>query len=218
MSDQPAPENPTPAPTTPPAAATPPVIPTHSKVEQALLYNAYLKHRIDVQKRFYRDRIQENMLNSDFSFISATVIMAITSFLSAASAVLGTPIVTFIGALLPALAATLGAFRQLYGWDRQSRIYQDAMRGLARAGLRIPDNDELPNKNLATIYPPLVTAIEDVFKAEISQWGQFVLDKDKQTDEEAAADPFNRLINNMGLSEEQISAIRKIVDSGKTPQ
>ncbi len=205
MSEQPTPETLAP-------------VPPHSKVEQALLYNAYLKHRIDVQKRFYRDRIFENILNSDFSFNLATAIMAFTSFLSASSAILGSPMIMLSGALLPPLAATLGAFRQLYGWDRQTRIYQDAMRGLARASLLIPDNDELPKKDLTTVYPPLVTAIEDVFKAEISQWGQFVLEKDKQSEEEAAKDPFNRLISGMNLSQEQVDQIRKIVDAGKTPQ
>jgi hypothetical protein len=192
--------------------------PSHSKVEQALLYSAYLKHRVEVQRRFYRDRINENTLNSDFSFNAATAIMMLTSILSAASAVIGSPVVTLIGALLPSVAATLGAFRQLYGWDRQSRIYQDAMRGLARASLLIPDNDELPSKDLNTLYPPLVTTVEEVFKGEISQWGQFVMEKDKQTDEEIASDPFNRLVTSFNLSDEQINQIRNIIAAGKTPQ
>jgi SMODS and SLOG-associating 2TM effector domain 1 len=204
MSDQPTPEVLSPA-------------PQHTKVEQALLYNAYLQHRIEVQKRFYRDRINENVLNSDFSFNMATAIMAITSFISLASAVIGSPVVTLVGALLPSLAATLAAFRQLYGWDRQTRIYQDAIRGLERSGLLIPDNDELPKKDLTKVYPPLVTAIEEVFKGEISQWGQFLLEKDKQSETEAARDPFNRMIASMNLSEDQITKIRRIIDAGKTP-
>jgi hypothetical protein len=204
MSNQPTPETLAPA-------------PAHTKVEQALLYNAYLQHRIEVQKRFYRDRINENVLNSDFSFNMATAIMALTSFLSAASAVIGSPVVTLIGALLPSLAATLAAFRQLYGWDRQTRIYQDAIRGLERSSLLIPDNDELPKKDLTKVYPPLVTAVENVFKGEISQWGQFVLEKDKQSEEEAAKDPFNRMVASLNLSDEQVKQIRKIIDAGKTP-
>jgi hypothetical protein len=210
MSDQPTPLSPS-------SDALNPA-PSHSKVEQALLYSAYLKHRVEVQRRFYRDRINENALNSDFSFNAATAIMVFTSLLSAASAVIGSPVVTLIGALLPSVAAMLGAFRQLYGWDRQTRIYQDAMRGLSRASLLIPDNDDLPKKDLTTLYPPLVSTVEEVFKGEVSQWGQFVMQKDKQTDEEIAADPFTRLISSFNLSDEQANQIRNIIAAGKTPQ
>ena len=206
MSDQPIPN-------IPPA-------PEHNKLETNLLLVSYVNHRLKAQMQFYTDRIDEYANNADWAFSMATFIMVVTAFLSATNVLFNSSIVIVVSALLPSVAGMLAAFRQLYSWDRQVTVYQDAIRGLRNTRLLIPDDEELPLKEaeLPLIYRNLVNSGEEVFKGEMSQWGQFILDKDKATaQEEAQNDPFDRLITSLNLSEEQVGQIRNIINAGKTP-
>src|SRR5262245_44549329 len=82
------------------------------------LYKIYRALRIGSQMKFYEDRISENIQNSNFTFLWATIIMGLASFLALVSTLAPElRVLAGVAAVLPALAALLSAFRQLYGWD-----------------------------------------------------------------------------------------------------
>ncbi len=183
-----------------------------------ILYNIYIKKRLDYQADFYKNRVRENNSNANFTFLVSTAVMSISALVAAVSAVISSPFFSLLSAILPALAALLAAFRQLYGWERQSSIYQDALMGLERVKLLTPDKDDMPSADLATIYPAIVAGGEEVFTGEVNQWGQFVQNADKGAqDDTTDTRVTNALMGDLKLSDEQIDTIRKIMAAG-TPK
>jgi hypothetical protein len=192
--------------------------PDHNREDVAILYKIYVDKRLESQTAFYRSRVRENQSNANFTFLVSTAVMSISALVAAVSAVISSPFFSLLSAILPALAALLAAFRQLYGWERQSSIYQDALMGLERVKLITPDKDEMPTADLAAIYPELVAGGEEIFTAEVNQWGQFVQNADKNAQEETTdARATNALMDDLRLTDEQIDTIRKIVAAG-TPK
>lgn len=182
-----------------------------------LLLKFYVDKRIRYQISFYEARIRENQRNSDFTFNLGTAIMTLSSLLATISATVTASesslvnIFPIFSAVLPALAALLAAFRQLYGWERQILIYRDSLLGLERARLLMPDDDRVSRTDLMAIFPKLVASAETVFNGEASQWGQFVLRKPDEDETQA----FDDALSKLGLTEEQVKALRAIAASGQ---
>lgn len=188
----------------------------HSPEDLALLFNIYLEKRLQGQLTFYESRIRENDLNSDFTFTLGTFIMTLSSLLATISASAAIPLLALISAVLPALSALLAAFRQLYGWDRQSAIYRDAVLGLEKIRLLAPDDDRLPFSDITPIFPRVVMTSEAVFTAEVNQWGQiFTASAEQEEAQNVPRDPLARMIAAANLSDDQAAAIQSIVTAGK---
>ncbi|NWF69448.1 MAG: SLATT domain-containing protein [Chloroflexi bacterium] len=158
----------------------------HTKGDLEFLFKLYLNKRVESQMNFYTTRIRENELNSDFTFTASTFVMTLSSLLATISA--SDPAgslraLVIWSAILSALAAMLEGFRQLYNWDRQLAIYRDAKLGLERAALIIPDNDLLDQSDIGAVYPRMIASTELVLTNEVNQWGQFLLDKEKQNEQ-----------------------------------
>ncbi len=184
----------------------------HDRGDMEILYKIYLDKRLTSQAEFYKNRVRENQSNANFTFLVSTAVMSISALVAAVSAVISSPFFSLLSAILPALAALLAAFRQLYGWERQSSIYQDALMGLERVKLITPDKDEMASADLSSIYPELVTGGEEVFTGEVNQWGQFVQNTEKEETIDTRAT--NALMGDLRLTDEQIDTIRKIVAAG----
>lgn len=191
----------------------------HSKEDFDLLFRIYMEKRVESQVDFYQSRIRENELNSDFTFTTGAFIMTLSSLiatLSAGGAMLG---LSLIAAILPAIAALLASFRQLYGWDQQITIYRDSKLGLQRARLLAPDDDKVGEVDLVEIFPQLVVASEEVFTSEVSQWGQFIAEKEKALAAGDTIAEFKELFaptmvdhqGNLRLSDAQLGAIQSIL-------
>src|SRR5690349_14134608 len=101
----------------------------HNRADVELLYKIYVDKRLNSQADFYRSRVRENNSNANFTFLVSTAVMSVSALVAAVSAVSSSPFFSLLSAILPAFAALLAAFRQLYGWERQSSIYQDALMG-----------------------------------------------------------------------------------------
>ncbi|GIL11736.1 MAG: hypothetical protein BroJett038_04560 [Chloroflexota bacterium] len=188
----------------------------HSPEDLALLFNIYLEKRLQGQLTFYESRIRENDLNSDFTFTLGTFIMTLSSLLATISASAAIPLLALISAVLPALSALLAAFRQIYGWDRQSAIYRDAVLGLEKIRLLAPDDDRLPFSDITPIFPRVVMTSEAVFTAEVNQWGQiFTASAEQEEAQNVPRDPLARMIAAANLSDDQAAAIQSIVTAGK---
>ncbi|MEZ4668146.1 MAG: SLATT domain-containing protein [Anaerolineae bacterium] len=182
-----------------------------------VLYKIYMDMRLEAQSKFYESRIRENQINADFTFTLGAIVMFLSSLVATISASGHSPVLSLLAAILPAFAALLASFRQLYGWERQTAIYRDALMGLERIKLLTSDNQAMDPVELAHVYPKLVSGGERVFTGEVNQWGQFV-QSNKQSDEDTAGErSANALISDLRLSDEQIATIKKIVAAG-TPK
>lgn len=187
---------------------------THDRSDVELLYKIYTEKRLHSQVEFYESRIRENQLNADFTFTIVAAIMTLSSVVAAFSATGNRPELSLLAAVLPALAALFASFRQMYGWERQSSIYRDALMGLERVKLIAPDDDRMPLTNLPDIYPKLVEGGETIFTGEVNQWGQFVQSTERGEEETTDSRTTNALIRDLRLSDEQIATIRAIVAAG----
>jgi SMODS and SLOG-associating 2TM effector domain 1 len=188
----------------------------HKPTDTDLLYRIYLDKRIQSQMGFYQSRVRENERNADFTFMLGGLVMTVSSLVATISAAGTRPELALLSAILPAFAALLASFRQLYGWERQSNIYRDSLLGLERVRLIAPDNDRVRVADLRQIFPQLVTSSESVFHGEVSQWGQFVSEKDKPGAEQDAGNKSLRsLASDLNLSDEQLAAIASIMAAGK---
>ncbi len=135
----------------------------------------YQEHRIDDQLRFYRGRRElfERATGQALA-VSATLL----GFSSAASALAGadigwTALWSALAAILPAAASALAAYNGLYAFERQSKLYGDAVRAVHAASRPRPDADaphggRSPEENVAD----LVKRVEAAFRQEQAQWGQ----------------------------------------------
>ncbi|MBL8157048.1 MAG: DUF4231 domain-containing protein, partial [Anaerolineae bacterium] len=186
----------------------------HNRRDTELLYKIYMEKRLQSQISFYESRIRENQLNADFTFTLGTIVMAASSFIAAISASGNTPILSLFAVILPAAAAVLASFRQIYGWERQINLYRDALMGLERVKLLAPDNDRMQFSDLMEIYPRLVESGEKVFTAEVSQWGQFVQSTEQGAEASTDARALNALTANLQLTDEQLATIRSILSAG----
>lgn len=186
----------------------------HNRRDTELLYKIYMEKRLQSQIRFYESRIRENQLNADFTFTLGAAVMTISSLVATISASGNSPAFSFLAVILPAAAALLASFRQLYGWERQINLYRDALMGLERVKLLAPDNDRMPFSDLMEIYPRLVQSGEKVFTAEVNQWGQFVQATEKEAEASPDARALDALTANLQLSDEQLSTIRTILAAG----
>lgn len=163
--------------------------PKHTKEDLEFLFKLYLQKRLGSQTKFYESRVRENELNSNFTFTAATLVMTLSSlFATIGASDPGGSMrwLVFLSAVLPAFAALLAGFRQLYGWDRQVAIYRSAKLGLERAALIVPDNDLISESDIAEVYPRLIASTELVLTNEVNQWGQFLLDKEKQNEQDVS--------------------------------
>jgi hypothetical protein len=190
----------------------------HDQQDVDMLYRIYVDKRIDSQADFYNSRIKENARNADFTFAMGAFVMTVSSLVATVSASIQdsfwTPALTVLSAMLPAFAALLASFRQLYGWERQASIYRDALLGLERVRLLAPDNDRVSAADLRQIYPKLVTESETVFTGEVSQWGQFVVSADQKADK--GDQVLQSLFNNLELTDEQRASMQAILNAGKS--
>jgi hypothetical protein len=152
----------------------------HDTDANEVLLRLYLAKRIDGQMQFYEARATEFNANIGFMVSVGAGIMAISAIVSAIGATNNSAELALVTAILPAIAAFVAALRQLYQWEKQSSLYRDASLGLQETRLLVPDWDQFDPKTAPAIVPSLVRATEDVFMAEINQWGQIALGLDDQ--------------------------------------
>ena len=159
----------------------------HTPKTAKLLTRIYVERRLYYQMGYYQSKMVQFENNLDNAFRFNAIVMTLNSLLAAFGTVSSSSVVHLITAILPALAALISAFRQLYQWDRQSQLYKDTVLGLQRARLILPDIDdpnEIRPEEATIIFPKLVATTEDVFKEEVSQWGQIAAG-DKSSEEES---------------------------------
>jgi conflict system pore-forming effector with SLATT domain len=138
----------------------------------------YQKYRYDDQIKFYKDRSQE-FKEANEQLLNATgVIMIITAGVSAATALQIPPfwktVLAILAVGLPALSTALAAYNELFAFERQSKLYQDAENALLAALAESPDvkKQGLSESEYDIAVGVYVNVVEGVFRKEQGQWGQ----------------------------------------------
>jgi hypothetical protein len=137
----------------------------------------YNEHRYLNQVGFYKSRSQE-FKEANSQLLTATgVIMIITAGVSAATAALTEsswkPLLAILAVALPALSTALAAYNELFAFERQSKLYQDAKNALHAALAESPDVKQgLSESEYDIAVGVYVNVVEGVFRKEQGQWGQ----------------------------------------------
>jgi hypothetical protein len=137
------------------------------------LFDLYARYRHDDQLRFYRRRVQtfERAL-TQLGFLSAIVLVgASTAAALAGNRVGNVHVWAVLAVVLPAIATVLSAYGALFGFERQAKLYGDAAGALQRAKRDAPDlaRADDPGEALRSY----VEGVEEIFRREQAQWGQF---------------------------------------------
>jgi len=196
-----------------------PAIPLDEQTADLLL-RMYLSRRLDYQIEFYQSRIREYDDNSDLMFRLGALVMSLSSLFAALSLQGDDAFLRLMTAILPAFAALLASFQQLYQWERQAGIYRDTVLGLSEAQLVIPDKDMWKRTTAIELYGDLVKRAETVFKEEVSQWGQVAIGNAEEESKQEAVRTFAEdygldIFNPDGtIDEEKIGMLQGILEAG----
>jgi len=196
----------------------------HTPKTAKLLTRIYVERRLRYQMGYYQSKMVQFENNLDNAFRLNAIVMTLNSLLAAFGTVSSSSVVHLITAVLPALAALISAFRQLYQWDRQSQLYKDTVLGLQRASLVLPDIDdpnEIRPEEASIIFPKLVSTAEDVFKEEVSQWGQIAAGNksgEAESDEAVAefAERYGLVDENGQIDETKLGVIQNILQRSRS--
>jgi hypothetical protein len=143
--------------------------------ELEFLTYIYRERRLQKQVGWYRTRKREFEYNSDFAMLVSAVLVSTTGIFGGLAGLTNNPILFIIPTALPALAAALAAFHQVYGWDRQRRVYDDTIAQLRGAAVNISQGEGATRK---ANFLNAIQKSEEVFAAESDQWGQGLIDQE----------------------------------------
>lgn len=183
-----------------------------------VLNRIYVARRLEYQLGYYRSKLELYGAREDAAFRAGAIIMTLTSLLAAFGTQADAPAeIRLLTAILPAFAATVTSFRQLYQWDRQAQLFKGSALGLERASLILPDLDQVDTTTAAKVFPALVAATEQVFEDEVNQWGQIAVGA---TEESEKDDSLNSFAKDYGidiydadgnLDESKLAAVKDIL-------
>lgn len=183
-----------------------------------VLTRVYVARRLDYQYDYYRRKMRDFESNSNRAFQAGALIMTVTSLLAALGTGDSAPGWLRLSiAILPALAALVASFRQLYQWDRQAQLYKDTTLGLQRASLALPDLDQVDSRTAIRVFPDLVARTEKVFEDEVNQWGQIALGDQEKKEEQDSIIQFAKdygidIFNEDGeLDDSKVESVRQIL-------
>ncbi len=132
------------------------------------LYHAL---RIEDQKKYYDDRCKEYEAAHRQTVVVRNALLVLAALASIAGQFTGPTVrgtLAVIAAVLGALAVAVTGFEALIGFPHLTKLYTDAARNLAEAGIdwtTRPPGAELGRD---------VDRVEKIFTSEIGQWGQLV--------------------------------------------
>lgn len=137
----------------------------------------YQEYRYKDQVKFYKERSQEfkdahnQVLNLTGAIMFATALVSLAT--ASLQASVWTPVLAILAIGLPALSTALAAYNELFAFERQSKLYQDAEKALHSALAESPDlKPGLGDSEYATAVGVYVNVIEGIFRKEQGQWGQ----------------------------------------------
>jgi len=135
----------------------------------------YQQYRYQDQQKFYESRLEEFEAARDQAITLTVSFMA----LAAVSAVLASADVAGLKALwavlavvFPVLSTTIAAYSSLYAYERQAKLYQDAISALDRVGADSPNlRQGLGEADYHQMLIEYINEVEDILRTEQGQWG-----------------------------------------------
>ncbi len=183
-----------------------------SQDELEFLTYIYRERRLQAQTTWYRNRKQEFEYNSNFAMLISALFVSAVGLIGALSAQLTDNfIIQLLPTALPALAAALAAFHQVYGWDRQQRVYDDTVAQLRGASAKLTYGEGPDRKSY---FVETIQACEQVFASESDQWGQGLIDQEMASfTAQTAESQINTLIEQSSLPLDTKQQMRAILES-----
>ena len=140
--------------------------------------NLYRKYRYEDQQRYYESRLPEleaarnQVITLNIAFIVAAAVAAVLASVSAGEWKLFWAVLAVI---FPVLATALSAYEGLYAFERQAKLYRDAVDALYRARVAAPDlKPGLTEADYHDALNAYVNEVESIFRREQGQWGQLI--------------------------------------------
>ncbi len=134
----------------------------HTADDRYSLLQIYGSKRLNGQREYYANRLHEFKVNSDLTF---TLGLGLTG----------------LGTILAALGAVLVGFQQIYDWERQSALYEDAKRGLKQINDNLFLDENNPPNEWKDELINTVKTTESILQTETDQWGQPAFDTTPQS-------------------------------------
>jgi len=151
-----------------------------SQPDDVQLLELYQKHRYEDQITFYRKRRKEfTKAETQATFISFGLIAltALGGALQAVDVVWLKYASLLAAAICPVLFTALAAYRTLYGFEEQAKLYQDTIHNLELSADIISDESEgLSEAEFVESLKKYIDDVEGVFLTEQGQWGQLAKD------------------------------------------
>lgn len=136
----------------------------------------YQRYRFADQHAFYQRRQAEfQAAHRQALTLSAWLMFSASAAatLAAAQACDWTSVWTLLAIVFPILSTALQAYGELYAFEQQAKLYQDAANALHRARADAPDlQPGLTEGDYRRVLVAYVEEVEDVLRKELSQWGQ----------------------------------------------
>jgi hypothetical protein len=136
----------------------------------------YQRYRFADQHAFYQRRLAEFQAAHHQALTLSAWLMffASTAAALAATHALGWPPVwTLLAVVFPILSTAIQAYDDLYAFEQQAKLYQDAANALHRVRADAPDlRPGLTKDEYRRGLAAYVEEVEDVLRKELSQWGQ----------------------------------------------
>jgi hypothetical protein len=183
--------------------------PTLEKADILTLIKIYQNRRIRKQIAFYGDRTDEFRINLSGTFILSVLFIAGTTVLAMFNSSRPSTIVPCMMAIFPAAAAFLLSFQQIYDWDRQVKLYDDALKQLRP--LDIDCDDALTAEDPQQAYIEVAAKAERAFQSEGGQWGQPVF-ANAENPPLTSHEIIEGMISDKNLSQEEADQIRAILN------
>jgi hypothetical protein len=143
------------------------------------LMSLYQKYRFEDQKNFYDARSKEFKSAHRQVVLLTGVIMILTTVVASVTVAIDLPywkpVLMILAVVFPALSTALSAYNELFAFERQAKLYQDAERALQRASADSPDlikQGLSSDSEYALAVGLYVNEIEGIFRKEQGQWGQ----------------------------------------------
>lgn len=135
----------------------------------------YQKHRYEDQTEYY-ERRETEFEEAQNEFVNiATVLMILAALMSIFASIDVSGLKLWwavLAVVFPTLSAALSTYNNLYAFERQAKIYEDAVHRLHEAGAKSPHIQPLEGEDdYHRAILDYVKEVEKIFVEERGQWG-----------------------------------------------
>lgn len=143
---------------------------------RAEFLDAYRRHRIGHQERYYGHRSRDYERARRWSVAATAVLLALAALFGALGAA-DAPrraMWAFLAAAVSAVATAIMSYEAAFGFEHYSRQYRDTRLALRLVDARGPRSEDLDDSNADATLGEFVTEIERLLRSEVDSWSEQV--------------------------------------------